>query len=82
MKTAIIGYGRSGKSAEGILKARGDEVAIVDDKQLVVVSPGVRVMSELEFGVRELKARRCRVRAASTAVPCGKMRTGNEMGAL
>ena len=57
MKTAIIGYGRSGKSAEGILKARGDEVAIVDDKQLVVVSPGVRVMSELEFGVRELKAR-------------------------
>ncbi len=65
MKTAIIGYGRSGKSAEGILKARGDEVAIVDDKQLVVVSPGVRVMSELEFGVRELKARGVRLLAVT-----------------
>lgn len=57
MKTAVIGYGRSGKSAEGVLKARNDEVTVVDDQQLVVVSPGVRVMSELEFGVRELRER-------------------------
>ena len=65
MKTAVIGYGRSGRSAEGVLKARGDEVTIVDDKELVVVSPGVRVMSELEFGVRELRSRGVRLLAVT-----------------
>lgn len=58
MKRAlVIGYGRSGKSAEAVLKRHGDNVSVVDGQDVVVVSPGVRVMSELEFGVRELRAK-------------------------
>lgn len=66
MKRAlVIGYGRSGKSAEAVLKARGDNVTVVDGQDIVVVSPGVRVMSELEFGVRELRARGVRLLAVT-----------------
>ncbi len=53
----VIGFGRSGKAAKAALAARGDDVHVVERADLVVVSPGVRVMSELEFGVRSLKAR-------------------------
>ncbi|MGN0855254.1 MAG: Mur ligase family protein [Kiritimatiellia bacterium] len=56
-RSLVIGYGRSGKSAEAVLTRRGDAVTVIDGQDLVVVSPGVRVMSELEFGVRELRAR-------------------------
>lgn len=56
-RSLVIGYGRSGKAAETVLKRRGDNVTVVDGQDLVVVSPGVRVMSELEFGVRELRAK-------------------------
>ena len=56
-RALVIGYGRSGKSAEAVLRQQGDNVSVVDGQDIVVVSPGVRVMSELEFGVRELRAR-------------------------
>jgi UDP-N-acetylmuramoylalanine--D-glutamate ligase len=55
MKSLIIGNGRSGKAADAFLQGRGDATEVVDGIDLVVVSPGVRVMSELEFGVRELR---------------------------
>ena len=54
-RALVIGYGSSGKAAEAVLKRRGDAVSVIDGQDLVVVSPGIRVMSELEFGVRELK---------------------------
>ena len=57
MKAAVIGYGRSGKAAESLLAGSGADVEIVDGVDIVVASPGVRVMSELEYGVRELKKR-------------------------
>ena len=53
-RALVIGYGSSGKAAEAVLKRRGDAVSVIDGQDLVVVSPGIRVMSELEFGVREL----------------------------
>ena len=56
-RTLVIGYGSSGKAAMAALKRRGDEVSVIDGQDLVVVSPGIHVMSELEFGVRELRAR-------------------------
>ena len=57
MKTLVLGCGRSGSAALAALAARGDEADAVDGYELVIASPGVRVMSELEFGVRELKKR-------------------------
>ena len=57
MKALVIGRGRSGQAAEKALAARGDAADTADGYELVVASPGVRVMSELEFGVRELLKR-------------------------
>ena len=54
MKSLIVGNGRSGKAADAFIRGCGGECEVVDGLDLVVVSPGVRVMSELEFGVREL----------------------------
>ena len=61
----VIGFGRSGQAANAVLAARGDDVHVVERADLVVVSPGVRVMSELEFGVRELKTRGVRLLAVT-----------------
>ena len=55
MKSLVLGYGRSGKAAEALMKSEGRQVEVVDGIDLVVASPGVRVMSELEYGCRELK---------------------------
>ena len=57
MKAVVLGFGRSGQAAKAALAARGEDVAVVEKADLVVASPGVRVMSELEFGVRALKSR-------------------------
>lgn len=65
MKPLVIGFGRSGKAAKSVLEARGDEVSVADGHDLVVVSPGVRVMSELEFGCRELRAHGVRLLAVT-----------------
>lgn len=56
-KALVLGYGRSGRSAENVLKARGYDVSIADGYDLVVASPGIPVRSELEIGVRHLRER-------------------------
>ena len=48
-KALVLGYGRSGKAAEAVLKAQGYEVAVADGYDLVVASPGLRVESELQL---------------------------------
>ena len=51
----VIGKGTSGKVAAALAEAQGRPVEFADGVGLVVASPGVRVMSELEYGCRELK---------------------------
>ena len=51
----VIGKGSSGKAAAALAEAQGRPVEFADGVGLVVASPGVRVMSELEYGCRELK---------------------------
>lgn len=55
MKAIVIGNGKSGKAAAKILK--DCDLEIVDRADLVVASPGVRVVSELQLGVEMLKKR-------------------------
>lgn len=56
MKRALVlGYGRSGKAAESVLKAQGYDVSVAEGYDLVVASPGMPVRSELELGVRRLR---------------------------
>ena len=54
-KILVIGKGASGKAAAALAGRNGETVDFADGFGLVVASPGVRVMSELEFGCRELK---------------------------
>ena len=54
-KVLVIGKGSSGKAAAALAEAQGRPVEFADGVGLVVASPGVRVMSELEYGCRELK---------------------------
>ena len=51
----VIGKGTSGKAAAALAESQGSQVEFADGVGLVIASPGVRVMSELEFGCRELK---------------------------
>ena len=51
----VLGKGSSGKAAAALAESKGRQVEFADDVALVVASPGVRVMSELEYGCRELK---------------------------
>ena len=53
----VLGSGRSGKAAAALLEASGREVVFADDFSGVVVSPGIPVKSELQFGCEELKRR-------------------------
>ena len=54
-KVLVLGKGASGTAAAKLAEAKECEVAFADGYGLVVASPGVRVMSELEYGCRELK---------------------------
>ena len=54
-KVLVIGKGTSGKAAASLAESQGSQVEFADGVGLVIASPGVRVMSELEFGCRELK---------------------------
>ena len=54
-KVLVIGKGTSGKAAAALAESQGSQVEFADGVGLVIASPGVRVMSELEFGCRELK---------------------------
>ena len=55
MKVLVLGKGSSGKAAAALAEAQRRPVEFADGVGLVVASPGVRVMSELEYGCRELK---------------------------
>jgi len=55
----------SGLSAAKLAAAGGDEASFAEDCDFVVASPGVRVMSELEFGCRALRARGVRLLAVT-----------------
>ncbi len=54
-RVLVLGKGASGNAAARLAEARGRPVDFADGIGLVVASPGVRVMSELEYGCRELK---------------------------
>ena len=54
-KVLVIGKGSCGKAAAALAESQGSQVEFADGVGLVIASPGVRVMSELEFGCRELK---------------------------
>ena len=54
-RVLVLGKGKSGEAAAKLAEADGKSVDFADGVGLVVASPGVRVMSELEFGCRELK---------------------------
>lgn len=56
-KLLVIGKGASGCAASSLALSRGGEVSFASDVDLVVASPGVRVMSELEYGCRALHQR-------------------------
>ena len=54
-RVLVLGKGSSGKAAAALAESQGRQVEFADGVGLVVASPGVRVMSELEYGCRELK---------------------------
>ena len=54
-RVLVLGKGKSGEAAAKLAEADGKSVDFADGVGLVVASPGVRVMSELEFGCRALK---------------------------
>jgi len=57
VKTLVIGCGASGRAAGRLASSLGCEVNYADGVDLVIASPGVRVVSELEYGVRALAKR-------------------------
>lgn len=87
MRALVLGRGKSGKAARALLEADGASVDFADGYDLVVASPGMRVMSELEYGVGKLRERGVKMIAvtgskgkssvvklvadALGAVPCG-----------
>lgn len=64
-RVLVIGRGRSGEAAAALAAAGGGEVEFADGVDFAVASPGVRVMSELEYGCRELKKRGWRLLAVT-----------------
>ena len=50
MKVLVLGKGSSGKAAASLAESQGRQVEFADGVGLVIASPGVRVMSELEYG--------------------------------
>lgn len=65
MRALVLGLGASGKAAKAALEGRGDSVDAVEGYDLVVASPGVRVVSELQFGVERLRERGVRLLAVT-----------------
>jgi UDP-N-acetylmuramoylalanine--D-glutamate ligase len=57
MKAVVLGSGISGKAAAESLAALGFSVESVDSADIVVASPGIKVISELQYGVTLLKER-------------------------
>ena len=65
MKALVLGYGASGKAVERSLKERGWEVDVAEGYDLVVTSPAIKVISELQYGVELLKSRGVRLLAVT-----------------
>lgn len=58
MKALVLGSGSSGRAAKALLASRGfEDIEEASSLDIVVASPGVRVVSELQLGVEALKAR-------------------------
>ena len=64
-RVLVLGRGASGKAAEAMFRAGGREVDVADGCDLVVASPGIRVVSELQAGCEELKRRGWRLLAVT-----------------
>lgn len=56
-RVLVLGRGVSGKAAARLALGKGAEVEFSEGFDLVVASPGIRVMSELEYACRALKDR-------------------------
>lgn len=54
MRALVLGRGASGKAASLLLEKNGFAVDSVEGCDLVVASPGVKVVSELQYGVENL----------------------------
>ena len=65
MRALVLGTGASGKAAAAALSAEGWEVESADGFDLVVASPGMRVVSELQLGVEALKRRGAKLLAVT-----------------
>ena len=65
MKALVLGYGASGKAVEKSLKERGWEADVAEGYDLVVTSPAIKVVSELQYGVELLKSRGVRLLAVT-----------------
>ena len=65
MKALVLGYGASGRAAEKSLRERGWEVDVAEGYDLVVTSPAIKVTSELQYGVEQLKSRGVRLLAVT-----------------
>ena len=66
MRAVVLGTGESGRAAAAALESDGCEVEVVAGGcDLVVASPGMRVVSELQYGVERLKARGVRLLAVT-----------------
>lgn len=56
-KALILGRGASGEAAASLLAKEGLQVEFAEDVKLVVASPGIKVVSELQLGCEVLKKR-------------------------
>ena len=61
----VLGCGVSGKAAAEILRAEGRDVSFADGCDIVVASPGVRVVSELQLGCEALRRKGWRLMAVT-----------------
>ena len=64
-RALVLGRGASGEAAAAALRAEGREVAFADGLDVVVASPGVRVVSELQLGCEALRRRGWRLLAVT-----------------
>ena len=64
-RALVLGCGASGTAAAAELRRRGFSVEFADDLSIVVASPGVRVVSELQLGCEELRRRGWRLLAVT-----------------
>ena len=64
-RALVLGCGVSGKAAAEILRAEGRDVTFSEGFDVVVASPGMRVVSELQLGCEELRRKGWRLMAVT-----------------